>query len=160
MPQNRVKMPQISTKRVGAVDLPYPPSTNRLWAVYRGYARKTAEAREYASTCGTLLLQAGIQPLTGPVSVTLIVERPRRAGDLDNRLKAVLDALNGYAYADDEQIVALSAYRVDGRQPGKVTVILDEVVDRPPLSPLDERVRLTLHRAGWMRYRANREYRR
>lgn len=130
MPQNRVKMPQISTKPVGVACLPYPPSTNRLWAVYRGFLRKTAEAEAYSALCASMLRASGIEPVIGPVALTLIVERPRRAGDLDNRVKAVLDALNGFAYTDDNQIVALHAYRVDGKPPGQVTVLIEQVSER------------------------------
>ena len=37
--------------------------------------------------------------------------KPMKKPDLDNLLKLVLDALNGYAYADDKQVVAVSGWK-------------------------------------------------
>lgn len=96
--------------------LPYPPTANTYWRVWRGRAVKSAEAREYQrkvqllakATCGR-----DLRPLRGPVRVEVSVYRPQRRGDLDNTLKVILDALKGIAYGDDAQIVALSARRND-----------------------------------------------
>lgn len=74
-----------------------------------------AIAAAYESQCG---LWFG----TNPVSVTIDIvrsmpkDRPRRIDkepdmfkpDVDNVAKAVLDALNGVAFADDRQVVALT----------------------------------------------------
>jgi Holliday junction resolvase RusA-like endonuclease len=58
-------------------------------------------------------------PLAGPLrcEIVLYIKRPKsvkskyptgkRTGDVDNHAKAVLDALNSYAYVDDSQIVSL-----------------------------------------------------
>ena len=51
----------------------------------------------------------------GPVGVTMVFQMPtRRRVDIDNCCKAVLDSLNGKAYHDDGQIVALGARKVLG----------------------------------------------
>ena len=51
----------------------------------------------------------------GPVGVTMVFLMPtRRRVDIDNLCKAVLDSLNGKAYHDDGQIVALGARKVLG----------------------------------------------
>jgi Holliday junction resolvase RusA-like endonuclease len=39
---------------------------------------------------------------------------------LDNRLKVLLDALNGIAYNDDADIVELHAYRLDDKHDPRV----------------------------------------
>lgn len=39
------------------------------------------------------------------------VEKPTKKPDIDNIAKVILDALNGIAYDDDAQIVALSIYK-------------------------------------------------
>jgi Holliday junction resolvase RusA-like endonuclease len=88
--------------------------------------------------------EAGHGRLEGPVSLTVTVhlERPlghygsgRNAGhlrgsapvwpavkpDLDNLLKTVMDALQGYAYEDDSRIVLMETWKGycgDGQSPG------------------------------------------
>lgn len=44
--------------------------------------------------------------------------RPTKKPDIDNILKAVMDALNGLAYADDKQIVAVKAIKIYSAHPG------------------------------------------
>lgn len=91
--------------------LPYPPSTNRLWRVWRGVVRKTDEASRYATTVGFLARVAGARPVLGDVVVTMHLYRPRKAGDVDNRAKLILDALQGHAYVNDSQVCELHLYR-------------------------------------------------
>ena len=97
------------------LELPYPPSTNRLWRSDRGgRPHLTKEARRYKSAVRLRALAAGHRkPIEGPVYVMLAVYRPLRRGDLDNRVKAVLDALRGVAFVDDDQVVGLTAFRHD-----------------------------------------------
>lgn len=101
--------------------LPYPPPTNRLWRNWRGRTVLSTEARAYkakvrAAAGGT----AG--PIKGPISISIWVYRPRKSGDLDGRIKAVLDALQGVAYVDDSQVVSLHAYRFDDKASPRVEV--------------------------------------
>jgi Holliday junction resolvase RusA-like endonuclease len=59
------------------------------------------------------------KPLSGDVALSIIWYRGAKRGDLDNRLKVVLDSLSGVAYVDDRQIVQLTATREDRpRRPG------------------------------------------
>lgn len=51
---------------------------------------------------------------------------PTKKPDIDNLVKAVLDGLNGLAYRDDQQIVALEAVKGYGAAP-LVQVTLQEV---------------------------------
>lgn len=115
------------------VRLPYPPSANRLWANFRGHVVKTAEAREYSKTCAELVRLAGGKLTEKAVVVNILVERPRRVGDLDNRLRAVLDALNGLVYSDDDQVVGIVATRIDRPGDGGVWVTVREVDDGAPV---------------------------
>ena len=55
----------------------------------------------------------------------MLVPANRRQGDLDNILKSVFDALNGYAYEDDSQIVVIHAEKMYSEEPF-VEVVLDE----------------------------------
>lgn len=84
--------------------LPYPPSANRYWRVFRGRAVKSPEARAYQAN---VQKQAQSQRFEGPVAVKIHAWKPSRRGDLDNLLKVALDALSGVAYDDDSQIAEL-----------------------------------------------------
>jgi crossover junction endodeoxyribonuclease RusA len=63
-----------------------------------------------------------MRPFAGPVAVYLHVYRARKAGDLDNSAKVLLDALQGVAYNDDAQIVELHLYRHDDKANPRVEV--------------------------------------
>ena len=52
------------------------------------------------------------------------VYRPRRVGDLDNRIKCLQDAMEGFAYDDDKQISSIFATRHDDKENPRVEVII------------------------------------
>jgi crossover junction endodeoxyribonuclease RusA len=95
--------------------IPWPPSVNDYWHHTRsGHTYLSPQAKAFKLGVALKLRAKGHrQPLTGPVVVHLWAFRPRRRGDLDNVLKAVLDALKGTAFADDDQVVELHARRCD-----------------------------------------------
>lgn len=106
--------------------LPYPPSANRYWRSDRGRApHRSEEAKAYKLAVGMVVTQQGTQAIEvhrGPVAVTVAVYRPRKSGDLDNRLKVLLDALKGIAFEDDEQVVRIEATRHDDKANPRVEV--------------------------------------
>ena len=51
--------------------------------------------------------------------------RPTTKPDIDNVIKAVLDGLNGVAYADDSQVVELSASKCYSDDPRVVVIVED-----------------------------------
>jgi len=52
------------------------------------------------------------EPIAGDVRVRVLLVLPNRVhGDLDNLAKAILDAANGLAYADDKSIAHLTVWR-------------------------------------------------
>ena len=55
----------------------------------------------------------------------ILVPANKRQGDLDNILKSVFDALNGYCYVDDSQIVVIVAEKMYSERPF-VKVVIDE----------------------------------
>lgn len=89
--------------------LPYPPSANTCWRQWRGRTLVSAEYRNFKRRVA--LLWGRPTPLDGPLGVEVLLYRPRRIGDLDNRLKPLLDALNGLAWHDDAQIARLLVER-------------------------------------------------
>ena len=69
----------------------------------------------------------GRAPFTDAVkiSVTIVTKyRPTslRAGDIDNHLKAILDALNGTCFVDDRQIIEGHVYLCKGEPHVEVTL--------------------------------------
>lgn len=106
--------------------LPFPPSGNRYFRNVNGRMVRSREANDYKAQVGWLCNAAGVQPLTGDVCVSVDVYRPRKAGDLDNALKCLLDSLQGWAYLDDKQIVEIHAMRHEGKDDPRVEVVVTE----------------------------------
>ena len=105
--------------------LPYPPSSNRYWRHFRGRTVISAEARAYRLLVASLCASHGITPLVGDVSFEASVYRPQKRGDLDNRLKIILDALQGHAFSDDKQITAIRLSRHDDKANPRVEVTIE-----------------------------------
>jgi len=78
--------------------------------VVRGHAYTPAGTREWEDRVGFAFIEAhGKTLLAGPVRVE--IEFNQKRGDLDNLAKAILDGLNGVAFADDSQVCALHLTR-------------------------------------------------
>lgn len=84
------------------------------------------EARAYKKEVAELC--QACEPLAGSLKFTATVYRPRRAGDLMNREKVLSDALEGFAFHDDKQIVESHWYLRDDKDNPRVEVQI-EVVD-------------------------------
>lgn len=128
--------------------LPVPQSANRGQRHRRGQRRpyKPAIVREYQQLvyntamelCSRLprthfstrppLFSEGI-----PVEVAVEWHRQYQLGDLDNRLKIVLDALQGALYVKDKQVVRIVADLIE--RPGQDSEIILVVRARIPPAP-------------------------
>lgn len=121
---------------IQTVTLPMPPSANRMWVTNRrtGTKFRTPEYLTFVKLAQMEALQTGLQPVAGPVEVTLHIYRARRSGDIDNRIKCTLDALNRYAYFDDGQITDLHVHLRDdpGNPRVEVTIKASSYVPPPP----------------------------
>ena len=106
----------------------------------RGKTYTPEKTREFESTVRSAWVKAypDCMPLTGAVSVSMVFSlpllksfnkankqkaidgtlRPAKRPDIDNYVKAVLDALNGLAFTDDGQVVELKAAKWYGTEPG------------------------------------------
>lgn len=51
----------------------------------------------------------------------------RRRRDLSNTLKALEDALNGYAWTDDYQIGYFAMIRMEAQKPGSVSILISHL---------------------------------
>jgi len=110
-------------------ELPLPPSVNRYWRSYRGRVVVSAAAKAYRATVAALMHTHQLEPLAGPVCVSITVYRERKAGDLDNRIKIVLDAMQGIFYTNDKQVTELHCYLADDKH--KPRCIVDVVPTTP-----------------------------
>lgn len=103
--------------------LPYPPQANHLYTIARGRKILSTKGREYKETVRyNCIAQRWRDPLDGELSVTVTAYRPRKAGDLDNVLKAVLDSVKGYLWHDDKQVVEIHAYRKDDKTNPRIEI--------------------------------------
>jgi crossover junction endodeoxyribonuclease RusA len=116
-----------------SLELPEPPSTNRYWRVGRGRTYLSPEAQGYKAAVLLRATKAGYRlgglfpfPAGKPIIVTLEWYRSRRSGDLDNRAKVALDALNRVLWADDDQIVELHLYRHDRPKNGALLITVED----------------------------------
>jgi len=98
--------------------LPYPCSMNQLWRVYKGRQVQSPAATKYKNEVKYIASQRKLPVIFDDVSIT-IEFRPKltKAGvaskiclDLDNCIKATLDAIQGVIINDDKQVKRLYAY--------------------------------------------------
>jgi Holliday junction resolvase RusA-like endonuclease len=112
-----------------------------------GHAYTPARTRSYEAVVqqAAVLAMRGKQPIKGPVDLSVQVTLPIPASwpakaralaadggmlptsrpDLDNYIK-VCDALNTIVWADDAQVVLLSAFKIYGNEPA-LTIVVTEV---------------------------------
>lgn len=109
------------------ITLDFPPSANRYYRHNRGVTHRSEEANAYRDSVYLLWRTSGIEPLEGLVSVSLTFYRPAKRGDLDNRIKVLLDSIQGLAYHNDSQIAEIHAYRNDDKNYPRVVVEVTEL---------------------------------
>jgi crossover junction endodeoxyribonuclease RusA len=107
--------------------LPYPPTVNLLYAEYRGRRILSAKGKQYKNDVLAICYLNRIKPLSGDLSLTMTVYRPRKIGDLDNTQKAIFDSLKGSAFEDDKQIIEIHAYRKDDKANPRVEIEIREI---------------------------------
>lgn len=92
------------------LSLPFPPSVNTYWRHVGKRVLVSKKGREYQAAVSALLNRKNIETHEGDLIVDIrLVPPDRRRRDVDNSLKALLDALQfGGAYLDDSQIVRLT----------------------------------------------------
>ncbi len=109
------------------LSLPYPPTLNNLYATFGGRRIISAKGRQFKADIASLAKRQGAKMLDGDLSVTFRVFRPKRIGDLDNRLKASQDALKGICFADDRQIIEIHAFRFDDKANPRIEIDLKQI---------------------------------
>lgn len=95
------------------LELPWPPSVNVYWRNWQGRMVISTAGRKYAkAVADQVLMQGGFKRFDGKLRVVIEAYRPdNRKRDLDNLLKATLDALTkAGVWADDGLIVDLRIF--------------------------------------------------
>lgn len=112
---------------------------------FGGRAYKTAEAKAYENGIAIAykLAVRNRKPLEGPLSVEILAgypipgsttkaqraamlsgeQLPTKKPDIDNVVKAILDALNGQAWLDDKQVISVNAKKIYAEHPGLIVTI-------------------------------------
>ena len=107
--------------------LPFPPSANRYWRNYHGVTVVSDEARRYKQCAGELARRGGANVGKARLAVWLVFYFERLGGDLDNRIKVCLDALQGICFDDDKQIDEIHAVRRLDRDNPRVEMVIQTI---------------------------------
>jgi crossover junction endodeoxyribonuclease RusA len=111
--------------------LPFPPSLNHYYRHVGAKVLVSADGRAYRDAVGlSVLQQCGIPTkLLGRLHVRVLVFPPdNRRRDLDNTMKALLDAIQASGvYGDDSQIDHLEITRMPPAPGGYLSVAITEV---------------------------------
>lgn len=107
-----------------SVVLPMPPSLNNVYATVGKRRVKVQSYTDWRELCSWII--AGVPPrdfrIGGPVTVQIELPAKMR-GDLDNRIKPILDALVGSKRIDDDRNVkAIHAIKTRDADDALVTV--------------------------------------
>jgi crossover junction endodeoxyribonuclease RusA len=109
--------------------LPWPPSVNHYWKANGKRRYISPQARQWLEEALWLLKQArnGRATIRSEVAVRIVAYPPdRKKRDLDNLLKALLDALKkAEVIGDDHQVADLHMKRRASEKPGKVQVVVE-----------------------------------
>lgn len=107
--------------------LPWPPSVNHYWRTVNGRPIISKAGREYREAVRSCAWGAGNMG-DARLSVAIAASPPdRRRRDLDNVLKALLDAMqHAGVYDDDSQIDKLTITRAKQTNGGAVAVKIEE----------------------------------
>ena len=114
-----------------SIELPWPPSVNRVWRNIKGKTLLSAEGRSYRELVGQhcLINRIAGKRLAGRLSVKILVNPPNKIRrDIDNLAKVPLDALTHAAvWLDDSQIDELYIRRDEIKKGGFMTIQIREL---------------------------------
>lgn len=109
-------------------ELPFPPSVDHYWRRVGPRMLISRNGRKYRNAVAAEIASRRAATLAGRLGVHVIACPPdRRRRDIDNLMKALLDAMqHGGAYRDDSQIDRIEIERGPVVPGGKVIVTIAE----------------------------------
>jgi len=121
------------------LNLPLPPSVNSYRTIFRNRMNISAAGRKYKAEVSDYVVDYRVPKLgSARLEMKVVVyPRDRRKQDIDNRVKALWDALvDAGVFDDDEQIDILHLERGEIKKGGGVLVmidILDKIKENTPI---------------------------
>jgi crossover junction endodeoxyribonuclease RusA len=120
---------------MASFSLPFPPSVNTYYRNFRGHMVMSAKGREFREAVQNIVINQNI-PKFGDkkLKLTLILRpRDKRKIDIDNRIKAVLDALeHAGVFDDDFQVDHIEMIRGTQIKGGLLHVVIEEITPHHP----------------------------
>jgi Holliday junction resolvase RusA-like endonuclease len=120
------------------IELPIPPSTNNLFATYRGRRIKSREYLAWIKEADLMLLMQRVKPVPSPVSITIRItggEGWTKGRDISNSIKAVEDLLKMAHVIENDNCNHVLSVKAEYHEPngGKAAcaVEVEHLEDRP-----------------------------
>jgi len=109
--------------------MPYPPTLNTMWAVFRGRKILSKKGRLYRDQAINHLREIGLyeEEIKSKLSVSMVINPPTlRKYDIDNFCKAPFDALSHAGFwLDDEQVYSLIIKKGEKTKGGNIQLKID-----------------------------------
>ena len=115
-----------------SIDLPFPPSMTTMWRNFRGRTVLSKAGRAFREDVQNIIIDNNIPKFgDSKLRITMILRpRDKRKTDIDNRIKAVLDALeHAGVFNDDFQVDHLEMIRGEPLKGGLLHVVIEELPD-------------------------------
>ena len=112
------------------LNLPFPPSMNTYWRNFRGRTILSPAGREFKAAVADYVVEYRVPKLgDSKLRISMVLfPRDKRKIDIDNRIKAVLDALqDAGVFNDDFQVDELSIVRGKPIKGGAIRVMIEQI---------------------------------